>query len=83
MPEPFLEQARLLDEMAPAFAYLRSHYEELRRRHPDQFVVVKDSTVLAANRSVDAVLQFLRREKIDERTVLIEFIPSEASSLVV
>ncbi len=76
-PEPSIEEARQIQE------FWNEHHTEFLARYPEQFVAVKDETVVASNRDLAVLVDQLRQMGLDPRTdVAIEFISAKSGSLL-
>jgi len=71
-----------IQEAAATQRYWDDHYAELLEQFPEQFVAVRDGTVVASHRDLAMLLYDLQDRGLDARTdVAIEFVTSRADRL--
>ena len=80
---PGLEDARDAWEAADAeLNFWRDHYADLVQQYPDQFVAVRDGTVVARNPDLLQVVQSLKHQGIDPTRVWLRFLTTDPRRLM-
>lgn len=62
--------------------YFESHYEQLLREHPEQWVAIFKQAVVATDSDFDALLEILEQAGIPIESALIERVTSEEDILI-
>jgi hypothetical protein len=76
-PKPSLAEAARLEQ------FWATHYQELLRAFPEQFVAVRDGEVVASNPDLAMLVYELRDRHLNARTdVAIQFISSRSGTLL-
>jgi hypothetical protein len=80
---PSLQDAQEAWEAAEAEQhYWREHYADLLRQYPDQFVAIRDGTVVARNPDLQQLLQSLKHQGIAPTQVWVRFLATDPRRLM-
>jgi hypothetical protein len=80
---PSLEEAREAWEAAEHEQdFWRDHYGELLQQYPDQFVAVREGTVVAANPDLQQLLESLKHQGVEPTAVWVRFLATDPRRLM-
>jgi len=68
------EELQLLKTANSNFAWLKSHYDEMRREHNKEFIAIHSGRFITADSTMDGLLAKLNQKGIDVQTTLIKYI---------
>ena len=65
--------------------WFRANYEHLRNSHPNEFVAIDKSKVIASNKTLARLLEYLRKEYANDEitTFAIEYVSGAETELIV
>jgi hypothetical protein len=67
-------ELKLIESFERDTRWFHDNMKVLRDRYKGNYVAVKDRSVIFANKSVDALIDMLKKQNIDPSFVLIEFV---------
>lgn len=67
---------QLLKEADSDLVWFKDHLEELKKSHDQEFIAIKNGRIVGADKNVEKLLKSLKKEKIDSKNVLIQFVSS-------
>jgi len=62
--------------------WFNSHLDELRKEYVNEFVAVEDGNVISSGKTVDSVLEKLKKMRKDPGRVLIEFVHEKGKTIL-
>ncbi len=62
--------------------WLSKEYAELRKKHPDHFIVVRNKAILTIAKEIEDVVKYLEDNQIDPTTVIVDFVPEKEINLI-
>jgi ABC-type hemin transport system ATPase subunit len=77
------EDATLLQRVSSSVGVLGREYADLRAKYPDRYVALHRGKPIAVGKSLDEVIAAVRKAKVEENEVVVEFVPSTDAALVV
>jgi len=58
------------------------HYEEIVKKHKNEFVAIEDAKIIAHNPRLDALLKELRKKRKNLNDILIEFVAEKETKFI-
>lgn len=77
------EEAQLLQRVSSSVRVLSERYSDLRSKYPDKYVALHHGEPVAVGRTLDEVISAVRKARLAENEILVEFLPASDSALVV
>lgn len=77
------EDATLLQRVSSSVGVLTREYADLRSKYPDRYVALHRGRPIAVGISLDEVIAAVRKAKVEENEVVVEFVPATDAALVV
>lgn len=70
-----IDELELLKHSEKDSNWLLRNYEKIREKHENKFVAVKDNEIIADGEDIKEIEDKLKKQNVDPKTTIVDFIP--------
>lgn len=71
-----------LIQMQKDSEYLNKSYDDLKQKYTNQYIAIKNGTVIANHKDINVLLKMIRAKKLDPTMILIDFVSPKDMLLI-